>query len=131
MTADTLGWLDRLDTLATKATPRPWIRKWASGTVHWPGGDDALQSQADIDYAVALVNAAPRLVALARLGAAGLDVELLAEAMHVWTNHEPDGSQSLHPNDHQLGNQVRHGAAGIAAEYGRLTALRAELEGRG
>lgn len=35
------------------ATPGPWIRRWASLNVHHMGGDDALQAQADIDFAVA------------------------------------------------------------------------------
>lgn len=55
----------------------------------------------------------------------GLDVERLAEAMHVWTNHEPDGSQALHLTDHhRLGDTLRRDAAGIAREYAALAASR-------
>jgi hypothetical protein len=45
--------LRELRTLSDAATPGPWIRRWASLDVHHMGGDDALQAQADIDFAVA------------------------------------------------------------------------------
>jgi hypothetical protein len=59
--------LDNLERLRRAATPAPWIRRWQSTVVHWMGGDGALTSQADIDFAVALVNAAPELIAGARV----------------------------------------------------------------
>jgi hypothetical protein len=45
--------LDALWRLSEAATPGPWIRRWASLDVHHMTGDDALQAQADIDFAVA------------------------------------------------------------------------------
>ena len=45
--------LERLRELSRAATPGPWIRRWASLDVHHMSGDDALQAQADIDFAVA------------------------------------------------------------------------------
>lgn len=47
---------DALRALSDAATPGPWIRKWQSLIVHHMGGDGALQSQEDIDFAVAAVN---------------------------------------------------------------------------
>jgi len=44
--------LRELAKLSAAATPGPWIRRWASLDVHHMTGDDALQVQADIDFAV-------------------------------------------------------------------------------
>ena len=45
--------LENLYRLSDAATPGPWIRRWQSLDVHHMGGDNALRSQADVDFAIA------------------------------------------------------------------------------
>lgn len=41
-----------LKALSDAATPGPWIRKWASTEVHYMGGNNALTSMEDLDFAI-------------------------------------------------------------------------------
>lgn len=56
--------IGKLDTLAASASPTPWIRGWSSLNVHGMTSENILQRQADIDFAVALVNEWPAISAL-------------------------------------------------------------------